>query len=118
MKEARFKGAVYQRREKQSPSKHYKPKVTTPPLLDPPIVHESNIEMGEWISSAKIHIYPTDVLKISSQKEKLLKSIEDSQSETHNIVKENPLPNCLCQKLFPDYKETSQHNLKYSIRQN
>ena len=25
---------------------------------------------------------------------------------------------CLSQKLFPDYKETSQHNLKYSIKQN
>ena len=25
---------------------------------------------------------------------------------------------CLCQKLFPGHKETSQHNLKYSIKQN
>ena len=63
MKEARFKGYVYQRREKQSLSKHYKPKVTTPPLPDPPIFPESNIYMGEWISSAKIHVYATDVLK-------------------------------------------------------
>ena len=47
MKEARFKGAVYQRREKQLPSKHYKPKVNTPPLPDPPIIPESNIDMGK-----------------------------------------------------------------------
>ena len=49
--------------------------------------------MGEWISSAKIHVYAIDVLKILGQKEKLLKSIENSQSKTHNIVKEDPLPN-------------------------
>ena len=49
--------------------------------------------MGEWISSAKIHVYATDVLKISGQKEKLLKALEDSQSRAHNIVKEDPLPN-------------------------
>ena len=67
MKEARFKGVVYQRKEKPSLSKHYKPKVTTPPLPDPPIVPESNIDMGEWISSAKIHVYTTNVLKIPSK---------------------------------------------------
>ena len=49
--------------------------------------------MGEWISSAKIHVYATDVLKIPSQKEKLLKALEDSQSKAHNIIKEDPLPN-------------------------
>ena len=93
MKEARFKGAVYQRKEKPSPSKQYKPKVTAPPLPHPLVIPESNVDMGEWISSAKIHVYVTDVLKIPGQKEKLLKAIEDSQSKTHNIVKEDPLPN-------------------------
>ena len=93
MKETRFKGAVYQRREKPSPSKQYKPKVTNPPLPDPPIVPDSNIDMGEWISSAKIHVYATDVLKIPGQKEKLLKALEDSQSKAHNIIEEDPLPN-------------------------
>ena len=46
MKEARFKGAVYRRKEKYSPTKKYKPKVTTPPLLDPPVILESKIDMG------------------------------------------------------------------------
>ena len=39
------------------------------------------------------HFYATNVRKIPSQKEKLLKAIEDSQSKTHNIVKEDPLHN-------------------------
>ena len=68
MKEARFKGAVYQRKEKPSPSKQYKPKVTTPPLPYPLVIPESTIDMGEWISSAKIHVYATDVLKIPGKK--------------------------------------------------
>ena len=93
MKKAIFKGTIYQRKEKPSPSKQYKPKVIAPPLPDPPIIPKSNVDMGEWISSAKIHVYATDVLKIPSQKEKLLKAIENSQSKNHNIVKEDPLPN-------------------------
>ena len=68
MKKARFKGAVYQRKEKPSPSKQYKPKVTAPPLPEPPVIPESNVDMGERISSAKIHVYATDVLKIPGQK--------------------------------------------------
>ena len=49
--------------------------------------------MGEWISNAKIHVYATDVLKIPGQKEKLLKALEDSKSEAHKIIEEDPLPN-------------------------
>ena len=49
--------------------------------------------MGEWISSANIHVYAIDVLKIPGQKENLLKALEDSQSKAHNIVKDDPLPN-------------------------
>ena len=46
MKETRFKGAVYQRKEKPSASKYYKPKVTAPSLLDPPLIPESNVDIG------------------------------------------------------------------------
>ena len=68
MKKARFKGVVYQRKEKPSLSKQYKTKVTSPSLLDPPVSPESNVDMGEWISSAKIHVYTTNVLKIHGKK--------------------------------------------------
>ena len=62
MKEARFKGAVYQRKEKPSSSKQYKPKVTAP-LPDPPVIPESKIDMGEWISNAKIFFMQLMALK-------------------------------------------------------
>ena len=92
MKKARFKGAVYQRKEKSSPAKQYKPKVTNPPLPDPPVIPESKIDMGEWLSSVKVSVYATDILKIPGQKETLFKAVEDSQNNTHDVVKEDPLP--------------------------
>ena len=49
--------------------------------------------MEKWWYDVKVSTYAIDVLKILGQKEKLLKAIEDSQSKTHNIVKEDPLPN-------------------------
>ena len=49
--------------------------------------------MGEWLSSVKVSVYATDILKIPGQKEKLLKFLEDSQNKTHDVVKEDPLPN-------------------------
>ena len=36
MKEARFKGAVYRKKEKSSLAKQYKPNVTTPPFSKSP----------------------------------------------------------------------------------
>ena len=93
MNKARFKGAVYQRKEKSSPAKQYKPKVTTPPLPDPCVIPKSKIDMGECLSSVKVFAYATNILKIPSQKEKLLKDLENSQNKTHDVVKEDPLPN-------------------------
>ena len=49
--------------------------------------------MGEWLSSVKVSVYATDVLKIHGKKEKLFKAVEDSQNKTHDVVKEDPLPN-------------------------
>ena len=93
MKEARFKGAVYRRKEKSSPAKQYKPKVTTPPFRNPPTVPESKIDIAKWWNDVKVSSYATDIIQILGKKEKLLKSIEDSQNKTHNIVEEDPLLN-------------------------
>ena len=92
MKEARFKGVVYRRKEKSSPAKQYKPKVTTPPFLNPPIFLESKIDMGKWLNDVKVSSYGTNILQIPGQKENLLKSLEDSQNKTHDVVEEDPLP--------------------------
>ena len=68
MKEARFKGAVYQRKEKSSPAKQYKPKVINPPFPNPLIVPESNIDMGKWLNDVKVSAYATNTFKFLVKK--------------------------------------------------
>ena len=36
--------------------------------------------------------------------------------QQENVLQKYDDYRCLCQKLFPDYKKTSQHNLKYFNR--
>ena len=64
MRNARFKGATYQRKEKSTPVKRYKPNVTTPPIINPPIDVESKLDMGMWLNSAKVLAYAIDILQI------------------------------------------------------
>jgi ribonuclease HI/transposase InsO family protein len=69
---ARHKGIVYKRKGREDASKSQAnfPKVTTPsPITD------LSIDLGSWISSAKMLVPVSDLLKIPSQKEKLLKAI-------------------------------------------
>ena len=62
MRDARFKGATYQRKEKSTLVKQYKPKVTTPPIINPLVVVESKLDMGMWLKSAKVSAYATGIL--------------------------------------------------------
>ena len=88
MRNARYKGATYQRKEKSTPTKQYKPKVTIPPIINPPVVVESKLDMGQWLIDVKMSAYATDILQIPGQKEKLMKALESS----HNIVNETAPP--------------------------
>jgi hypothetical protein len=67
----RHKGIVYQRKGKDGPNKSQTnfPKVITPPIID------LTVDLGNWISNAKVLVPVSDLLKIPSQKEKLLKAI-------------------------------------------
>ena len=48
--------------------------------------------MGKWWNNVKVSAYATNIIQIHVQKEKLLKSAEDSQNKTHDVVEEDPLP--------------------------
>ena len=91
MRDARFKGITYQRKEKSTPTMQYKPKVTNP-IINPPVVVESKFDMGMWLKSAKVLAYATDIFQVPGQKEKLLKALESNQNKAHDIVKETALP--------------------------
>ena len=88
MRNARYKGATYQRKEKSTPTKQYKPKVTIPPVKNPPVVVESKLDMGQWLNDVKLSAYATDILQIPGQKENLMKALESN----HNIVKKTAPP--------------------------
>jgi hypothetical protein len=75
---SRHKGIIYQRkgREVASKSQTNFPKVTTPlPITD------LSFDLGSWILNAKILVLVSDLLKIPSQKEKLLKAINVPDSK-------------------------------------
>ena len=90
----RHKGIVYKRKGREDASKSQAnfPKVTSPI----PITNLS-IDLGSWISNAKILVPVSDLLRIPSQKEKLLKAInipdskkvEKSQEVDKSQEKEN-----------------------------
>jgi hypothetical protein len=69
---ARHKGMTYQRRGNDSENKSYQniPKVITPPIVD------LSVDLGNWISNAKVLVSFSKLIKIPSQKEKLLKAID------------------------------------------
>jgi hypothetical protein len=75
---ARHKGIVYKRKGREDASKSQAnfPKVTSPiPITD------LSIDLGSWISNAKILVPVSDLLRIPSQKEKLLKAINIPDSK-------------------------------------
>ena len=74
MRNARYKGATYQRKEKSTPTKQYKPEVTIPPVINPPVVVESKLDMGKWLNDVKVSAYATDILQIPGQKKKIVES--------------------------------------------
>ena len=77
---ARHKGIVYQRKGKEETNKSQPnfPKVTTP--TQTPIAN-LNVDLGSWISNAKVLVSVSDLLKIPSQKENLLQAINPPSND-------------------------------------
>jgi hypothetical protein len=76
---AKYRGITYQRNENKSQDKGQAsiPKVSSiPPKSNVPINAELNIDLGSWLSNAKMLVPVSEIMKIPSQKEKILKSIE------------------------------------------
>jgi hypothetical protein len=71
---ARHKGIVYQRKGKDGTNKSQAnfPKVTAPPTTP---ITDLTVDLRNWISNAKVLVPVSDLLKIPSQKEKLLQPI-------------------------------------------
>jgi hypothetical protein len=69
---AKLKGIVYQRKGRDGASKS---QANFPKVTNPSSITNLSIDLGSWISNAKILVPVLDLLKIRSQKEKFLKVI-------------------------------------------
>jgi ribonuclease HI len=77
---AKYRGITYQRNGNKSQDKGQTsvPKVSsTPPKSNVPINADLNIDLGGWLSNAKMLVPVSELMKIPSQKEKLLKAIDE-----------------------------------------
>ena len=63
-------------------------------MVNPPIVVDSKLDMGEWLNNVKVSSNATDILQIQGQKHKLFKDLEGPQDKTHdNAIEEIPPSN-------------------------
>jgi hypothetical protein len=77
---ARYRGLTYQRNgtRNQDKPRASVPKVPIPPPKSIfPTDTELNIDLAGWLNNAKMLVPVAEIMKIPSQREKLLKSIED-----------------------------------------
>jgi hypothetical protein len=74
----RFKGVTYQWKGNGNPIKSYQniPKAITPSTS------ELNIDLGGWISNFEVLVLVAELIKIPSQKEKLLRATEGPKEES------------------------------------
>jgi hypothetical protein len=68
----KYKGVMHQRKGNDNSNKSYQniPKAITTPNAD------LSIDLGSWISNAKVLVPMIELIKIPSQKDRLLKAIE------------------------------------------
>ena len=73
----KYKGMVYQRRKSVIPTKsdQHIPKVKISPHV------ELNIDLGNWLSSAQIPIPVIEILKIPSQRDIFMKTLEEPKEK-------------------------------------
>jgi hypothetical protein len=86
---AKYRGITYQRNGNKGQDKGQTsvPKVS-PSKSNVPINTDLNIDLGGWLSNAKMLVPVSEIMKIPSQREKLLKAIEDPPK---SLVEKQPV---------------------------
>jgi hypothetical protein len=75
---ARFRGIAYNRKENKSQEKgQANPPKVSPPKSKVPVHTDLSIDLGGWLNSVKMLVPVSELIKIPSQKEKLLKAIDE-----------------------------------------
>jgi ribonuclease HI len=87
---AKYRGITYQRngqRNQDRPQVNIPKVAPSPPKSNVHANSELNIDLGGWLNNAKMLVPVSEIMKIPSQREKLLKAIEDPPQ---NIVDRQP----------------------------
>jgi hypothetical protein len=87
---AKYKGITYQRNGNRGKDKGQTsvPKVSPiPPKSNVSVNADLNIDLGGWLNNANILLPLSEIMKISSQRERILKSIEEPPK---NVVEKQP----------------------------
>ena len=85
---AKFKGITYQRNGNKSQDKNHAniPKIApTLPKSNVYASSELNIDLGGWLSNAKMLVPVSEIMKIPSQREKLLRAIDCPSQKSVDI---------------------------------
>jgi ribonuclease HI len=85
---AKYKGYTYQRSGNKDKGQTSAPKVSpTFPKSNEPINVDLNIDLGGWLNNAKILVPVSEIMKIPSQREKLLKAVHEPPK---NVIQKQP----------------------------
>jgi hypothetical protein len=86
---AKYKGYTYQRSGNKDKGQTSTPKVNpTFPKSKEPINVDLNIDLGGWLNNAKILVPVSEIMKIPSQREKLLKAVHEPPK---TVIQKQPI---------------------------
>jgi hypothetical protein len=84
----RYRGITYKRNGNNNQGRPQGSILGMPPPPPNPMVHTSsdlNIDLGGWLSNAKMLVHVSEIMKIPSQREKLLRAIENPSQNNVDI---------------------------------
>jgi hypothetical protein len=89
------------------------PKYHPPPKSNVPSNADLNFDLGGWLSNAKVLVPVSEIMKIPSQKEKLLKSIEQPPKSV--VEKQSPVAYQDAPVILQNWDRKNEKNLPFYL---
>jgi ribonuclease HI len=111
---AKYKGFTYQRNGNKDKGQTSIPKVSPSfPKSSEPINVDLNIDLGGWLNNAKILVPVLEIMKIPSQREKLLKAVHEPPK---SIIQKQPVVAYQdAPVILQNWDRTNQKNLPFYL---
>jgi ribonuclease HI len=111
---AKYKGFAYQRNGNKDKGQTSVPKVPpSVPKSSEPINMDLNIDLGGWLNNAKILVPVSEIMKIPSQREKLLKAMNEPPKSI--IPKQPAVAYQDAPVILQNWDRTNQKNLPFYL---